>query len=220
MKSKKTYLFALFSIFTTGFSVQNMYALAQPKLLNVQTKFAQKLEELRDLLNAQEDRLKDPKFWEDVLNLLRILIPLGVFAVAGVAAYKKTYGTKTPTKPVYGPLPETYTPPAYLAPSPAPYLEPLPQLTMQFFEDIQNLSPSALEYLGYLIPQLEMKYGLARDAILGDKTLISAAIRGNLDPINKAILIRWLKSYGVKLLPGDIQEAASREQIIMNAVSE
>ena len=126
------------------------------------------------------------------------------------------------TKEEYDPLPETYTPPEPSAPPLEPYLEPLPQLTMQFFEKIQNLSPPALEYLGVLIPQLEEEYRLARDAILGDKTLISAAIQARkLDPINKAILIRWLKNYGVKPLAGDFRDArASGEKIIMNAVSE
>lgn len=91
--------------------------------------------------------------------------------------------------------------------------------TTKLFEAIENISPSAISRLDFIMPQLEQRYGSADKAIINGHSLISAAIYAkNLDTFNKADLIAWLKNYGIRLTSADVQAARqTNDQAIINA---
>lgn len=219
MKLKKGSIKSVSILVVSFLSMQQTACLAPVSLKKeqVQAKFNQKLLELRDLLNEQKDKLSDPAVWQNVLNLIRILIPLGAFALAGYASYKKTFGDEPPFAQTKGVTATPWGTPV-VTPKPIQPITASPSYNVaMFFRKIESLTPSALSYLDVVIPDLEKEFGLVSTIRMNGFSLLSAAIDANrLDTFNKVELIRWLKNHGVLATPGDIQKAqrAGNERII------
>jgi hypothetical protein len=182
--------------------------LQQSQIQKSRVQLVQRLHELRDILNKQAHRLEDPAVLTNIVNLIKILLPLAAFTVVGYKAYRQTFGDQPPKEQLIVTAPMKMPEPS--VPS-LVYQIPPSENVKKFFSAIENLTPNQIIYLDALIPQLEERYGL--DAIKVQQhgySLLSAAVVGsNLDAFNKAQLIRWLREYGIKPTELDRKRAHS-----------
>jgi hypothetical protein len=215
-------LFLSFCFGSTALAAENRFFIPKQQQANTnRDQLRKKLLELRNILNQQLHNIEDPAVLSNIINLMKIAVPLAIFALVGYKAYQQTFGDQAAeqivvTAPMKMPARVPHEMPH------VPHIELPSYAVSQFFNSIENIKPQQITYLDILIPQLEQKYSLAaKDVKMGNASLITAVIDAKyLDDFNKAELIRWLREYGVQFTEQDKQKARLHGgKIIINAVT-